>query len=432
MKEKFEESLLVTNEKIKAYKKSEDEDERGGIKDEIEQMGKEFVEKGIWSKETAGGVFGLQKEKSDVMEQLHKKIQIIESGGEVSGFTEGESRSVEWNKAGHRAMVVLPSGKKVPATVGELVTDGEWGLNYVLDEGIPKDIKKRFIVAEARRKILSLADEQILKTEMVKKTTKEGGETSPSYLAIYEQEQAKDRQNFQGMIAEKLVKTFFQKNIIDHNLSMKFEEVDVEMDVDKKIDFILHLPERNRGVGSEESDERGDVGVQFTILDASIKKEKEKIEQKKNTVKDAKDKFAGKEKEVDDIVLVSLPLKKLRELRTAWEKDEMRPGGPMKKWNDEQKEYIFRGVLNGLFSQKEITEMWESILGDSPEMGRINKEKESEYNVSNEEKIEALKQKIKEKPEVVEVPKPRIPDEGGQENLNKFANKYGKWLGKKK
>ncbi len=413
MKENFEQSLLQTNEEIKKYKTAETDTEKGSILQEMERMEKEYIRDDVWSQETCKEVVALQLKKHKVMEELHEKIQALEKGEAVSGFTEGEPRSVEWNKAGHRAIVALPSGKRVPATVGEMVTDGEWGIAYTLEKDIPKDIKKRFVVAEARRKILALADEQIIETERVKTTTREGGTTSPSYRNIYEDVYKNERT---GIIAEKLIKTFFEKNIIDHELQMTLEAVDVQRDIDQKIDFIIHLPSKKRGVGTEVSEERGDVGIQLTTDDSF-----EAHQRKTKQIEKAKKQLSERNDDVDDIVLVTLPLKQLNMIVSEWRRDEMRPGGPIKRWNDPQKEQVFRGVLQGIFSEQEITGMWESILGDTPEI--INTVRK---NVAVELK------KDEEKPSITQKTETRIPDEGGKENLDKFANKYGKWFGKKK
>ena len=391
MKENFEESLLSVNEALGKAEVADTDEKKNNIVDEIEYLTRYFVDEGTWSGETARTVFLLQKEKHELMGELHKKIQEIEEGKEISGFTEGEPRAVEWNKAGHRAMVVLPSGKRVSATVGELVTDGEWGLKYTLSKDVPLDIKKRFIIAEARRKILALADEQIIETERVKKTTREGGETSPSYRAIYEDEKTETRD---GVIAEKIIETFFEKNILDHGLKMRLERVDRQRDVDEKIDFIFHLPRHQRGVGVDASDEREDIGIQLTVSnDPKLLKHKAK------KIEEAKETFDGKRGEVDDIVLVTLPLKHMQEKIVSWKNEEMLPGGPMKKWEASKQEQIFRGVLQKLFPDKEITGMWESVLGEIPDDDGAAKN---------------LRSRGEE-------------DEGGKENLQKFENKYGKW-----
>ena len=414
MKENFEQSLLATNEKINAYKKSEDDEGKDEVKNEIVKMGKKFVAQGIWSKETAGDIFRLQKEKNSVMAQLHKKIQAIEAGKEVSGFTEGVNRFVEWNRVGHRAMVVLPYGKRTPATVGELITDGAWGINYILDEDIPKDIKKRFVIAEARRKILELADEQIVETER-----KLGWNT---YEKIHDDKEGQKNQS--GFIAEKLVTTFFQKNVIDHNLAMKVEEVDKYEDVAHKIDFKIHRPTHIRGVGT-------DTGVQLTI-NSSYEARTRKTEQIKTVKKEGG-------LDVDDIVLVTLPMDDIQSIFKEWKENEMRPGGPIKVWDNSKKEQIFYEVLRGMFTDEEIVGMWESLEEESAGLNMaeyIEKKAPKKENIKAErgkneaddlvEKIsETFSEKTEEKPKGINVQEPRIPDEGGEANLNKFKKRFG-------
>lgn len=322
---------------------------RKELADEIERL---YDEK-VLPYGTERDVYRLQMEKADIMNELHQKIQAIEDGESVRGFAEGESRDVEWNKAAHRAMVKLSSGIRAPATVGELMTDGAWGLAYKLGKEVPKDIKKRFVVTEARRKILDLADEQIIRAEMVKRTTREGGETSPSYREIFE---ATQREKRDGIIAEKLVKTFFVKNIIDHELPLRFQEVDVHEDVERKIDFILHLPRHDRGVGVEEPTEREDIGVQLTTNPT-----KGAQKRKNKQIAESKERPSENTAVVDDIVLVTLPLKRLNEQYQKWKEEGKRPGGPMRRWDGEQRKQIFQGVLQGLFTDEKIAEMWEQV-----------------------------------------------------------------------
>ncbi|MCX6735728.1 MAG: hypothetical protein NTZ13_01460 [Candidatus Parcubacteria bacterium] len=393
MKENFEEALRSLSEDIKQ------EDEKKANKDL-----QKYSSKNILMKETAGVVYEIQKEKQHVIDELHQKIQDVENDKEVSGFTEGEPRFVEWNKRAHRAMVVLPSGKRTPATVGELVTDGEWNLSYTLSGEIPRDIRKRFITAEARRKIHNLADEQIIETE------KERG-LNPVFNHLKENEKSGAKEMKDGFIAEKLVATYFEKNILDHDLPMKFERADVLEDLQERIDFKIYRPDRIRGVGTT-------TGVQLTIDTTYQTQNRKKGDIEKVKLENKSD--------VDDIVLVTLPLDHLRQKFSTWKNNEMRPGGPMKTWGDKEKKEIFRGVLYGIFPEKEISGMWESVISDASETDlKINEVIEQISKISTEKKSQKQTNKT-------EITTKKTSDEGGQENLDKFANKYGRWFGKKK
>ncbi len=352
MKENFEQSLVQANELVKKYRDTDTEKEEKAVISDMEKLIKSSVKKGIWEEETASNVFLLQKKKSDVVKELHEKFQEIDQEKPVDGFSEGEQRNVIWNKQAHSAMAVLPSGKSVRVSVGELLTDGEWGLDYTLSGDIPRDIRKRFAAAEARRKILSLADEQILETERIKEI-----KNKTKYTPYGNMFSEKDIMEYKtGFIAEKLVKTFFEKNIIDHGLPMTLEEVDIERDVEKKIDFILHLTFKryDRGVGIEEIKNGEDIGIQLTV-DSSEETQKRKESQIERVKKNISN--VG----VDDIVLVTIPMKYLGGSINLWKDQGMRPGGPMRSWEASRQEKIFHGVLQKLFPENEIADMWEEI-----------------------------------------------------------------------
>ena len=364
MKENFEQSLVQANELVKKYRDTDTEKEENSVIAEMEKLIKNSVKKGIWEEETASNVFLLQKKKSDVVKELHEKFQEIDQERPVDGFSEGEQRNVVWNKQAHSAMAVLPSGKSVRVSVGELLTDGEWGLDYTLSGDIPRDIRKRFIVAEARRKILALADEQILETERIKEVKNKTKYTP--YGNMFSEKDIMEHKT--GFIAEKLVKTFFEKNIIDHGLPMTLEEVDIEKDVEKKIDFILHLSfkrhdrgvgvmevkQHDRGVGEAEVKDGEDIGIQLTVdpSEETHKRKEGQIERVKKNMSSTG---------VDNIVLVTIPMKYLGGSINLWKEQGMRPGGPMRAWEASRQEKIFHGVLQKLFPENEIADMWEEI-----------------------------------------------------------------------
>jgi hypothetical protein len=232
----------------------------------------------------------------------------------------------------------------------------------------------------------------------------------------------------QGLIAEKMVKTYFEKYPIDHDTSFVFGEADSSDDIERKIDFFIHkrMNSRTRGVRAEGSDKDEDYGVQFTINPSVTK---HKLEQIKKSKKD----FGMKD--VDDIVLVTIPLQQSKDIYDRWQQAGRPPGGPEKLWKEATQERIFRGVLNGFFKKKEIDDMWNGDI------------------VSDEEKIEELKQKIENgigytsgSAPMERTPEPqmsakelaqqaeellrknqktRIPEEGGKENLDKFKKRFG-------
>jgi len=352
MKENFEAALLGMNEKIKEEK---EEPLTGAVPEDVEKEIEKFYKEGTLPEGTGEDVYKLQKEKREIVDELHRKLRAVDDGEAVTGFTEGEKREVWWNEKTGKASIKLPNGKWVLATAGDIVTDGEWGLSYKLDKDVPRDIKKKFVVAEARRKVLELADEQIERAEMVREP--EPGRRRDVVNAIYRRMlESKERGNQDGVIAEKMIRTFFEKLITDAKLPIGFEAVDVYEDVERKIDFVICVPRRARGIGVEDPEEREDIGIQFTLNDSP-----ETQERKMKQIAHSKSSHVKDRLEVDDIVLVTLPLRSLHASLDDWRDQGEKPGGPMQSWSETRKEDIFRGVLKGLVPEKEITEMWKII-----------------------------------------------------------------------
>ncbi len=429
MKENFEESLLATNEKITEFKKSQDEGEKNTIKGEITQMGKDFVKKGIWTKETAAEIFTLQNMKNKIMGKLHEKLQAIDKDEPVIGF-DGDTtvRSVSWNEKEEKAIITLPDGTKSSATKGEILTDPEWGILYEMDGTVPREVRKRFIVDDARRNILSLADDQILKTEIHQKpkSTSEfdriGREhLTTAYTAVSERREKNEIQP--GIVAEKIVKTFFQKMIIDCNLPIKIEDADIYEDVEGKIDFYIRIPKRLRGVRVEESEETEEIGVQLTM-----NTNPETQEKKKRQIAKAKRNKSDDTNQADDIVLVTLPISETAYPYINWIRKGMPPGGMTNILQKKFQEQIFRGVLQGLLPKNEIEEMLEIIEGKKPKPVKLKKEFEEELS----EEISALNSEelIEEKEEDSKPEIKKNKEEDISDNLKKFGDKYGKWFKK--
>ena len=158
-----------------------------------------------------------------------------------------------------------------------------------------------------------------------------------------------------GLLAEKLVETFFEKNIIDYKLPMEMVEVDAYEDNERKIDFLVRVPKYVRGVETNVT-EKKDVGIQLTISTRD-----DILRLKKRQISEAIQKNISSNLHVDDIVLVNIPLTSCTNLFYQWDKNGKRPGGPEKLWDNSQKEAVFRGVLNKLLPEEKITEMWEKI-----------------------------------------------------------------------
>ena len=325
MKENFEQTLREINELAKKDKRNE------GL---LHHIGKS---NGLKNYEV-DNLFDFQEEKRMIMDELRMKLKMIDEGKAVSGFTPGEKRDVlDWNEELNCGSVTLADGEVVPATAGELLTDGVFGVSYRLGENVPRNIKKEYVVTEAKRYLMEVVGNQI---------------EHKKYSS--EVRRAEWKKPDEGFMAEKFVETYFEQLNKDFSLPIEMEEVDREEDTKHKIDFILHIPVYKNG--EEFPDEKKkNIGVQFTISENAST-----IRNKKEEVLKAK-KYTGYTVQLDDMILVQIPLKNCVEFYKKWQEEGMRPGGPTKLWSEEEKEMVFRGMLNGLVPENKINEIWEKI-----------------------------------------------------------------------
>jgi len=70
--------------------------------------------------------------------------------------------------------------------------------------------------------------------------------------------------------------------------------------------------------------------------------------------------------DIEDIVLVSIPLNSSRDIFFAWQKAGSPPGGPDALWDEELKHTIFFEILKGFFSPSEIEQQWQLMKASLP------------------------------------------------------------------
>jgi hypothetical protein len=286
-----------------------------------------------------------QKEKHKIMTELHKKLQAIDNGEEVVGFTEGKTRTVrDWDTEQERGYLTSKSGKLFPVTIGELMTDGAWGVSYKLEAGVPRDVKKRFVLVEAKRRISEILDDQI--------GGKERFSTRNDRIDNYNPSQTHVGKSVGGFVAEKLVETFFQKNIEDAHLPFMIEKGDFYQDGKQATDLVFHSLDNVHGDKGGELGKK-DIGLQITtsVTNSNVKKKREHIERIKERGN------LG----FDGPFLVRLSLNDSLDLYENWKKAGRQPGGPTKMWDSGTKEMVFRKVLKDVLPEEKISEMWENL-----------------------------------------------------------------------
>lgn len=335
---------------IKELAKKDRPDGLEAVNDELERMIERQAELRGLKPESERQIFYLQQEKQRIMRWLRGKLKDIDTPGRVERY-DPDSRRILYD--GTDYLWQKTDGSKSRVTLGMLMTDGVWDVNYVLDpETVPRKIRRKFLVEKAKRLLQRELDKQIAIDKQ------QSDMTNPRYRGGYNG-LLKDRVALsqQGHLAERMVYSFLRKLTIDESLPFEIEASNVFEDIELSIDFIIKIKTARRGVAVEGTDDDQTIGVQFSIA--------KKRARKKKKLEGAKDRAKASGVKIDDIVLVRVRLKQLTDMFAAWSVNKP-PGGPDELWEPEVKWQILRGVLKGLFSEKEIEEMRSKVVSTNP------------------------------------------------------------------
>ena len=105
-----------------------------------------------------------QEEKQDVMKTLKHNLHAIDDAS-YSLLEKAGAQTVTYNNENGMYNVRTSDGATVPITLGALMTDGTWGISCKLDKSVPRQVRKEYLVKEARSKLSELYDRQIIKHE---------------------------------------------------------------------------------------------------------------------------------------------------------------------------------------------------------------------------------------------------------------------------
>lgn len=318
-------------------------------------MGLQIIakERGL-SIENVRKIEALQREKQRIMDWLRARLKGIDA---LETEYEPGARRIVADKQGD-FFWEKTDGTREPVGLGALLTDGIWDVNYALDpETVPRQVRKKFYIEKARRLLQRELDRQIAIDQSHSALSNPRNRQGYRGLVM-----DKEVLGTQGHLAERMVFSFLNKLSIDEDVPFTIEAANVYEDIELKIDFILKVRARKRGVaveGVEEGEERT-IGVQFTIASRRSRK--------LGKLKAAKEKAKETGSKVEDIILVKIPLKRLTELFAVWSANKP-PGGPDDLWDPAIKQKIIRGMLKGMLEEEEIEAVCAKVAPQNPFVG---------------------------------------------------------------
>ncbi len=297
-------------------------------------------------------VFSLQEKKQEVMKWLKSEIQKLDE--ENVEFEKKEGTVLirqKDDKFIRRYKMATGDIRTEEVSLGALMTDGDWGLEYQLDPvTVPRIVRKEFLIETAKRKLQDYLDQQILAQELGSRNTDDW--KKHAYGALRAERESGSESG--GHALEKMVRNFFKKLVFDHKLPIEVAQTDLYQDVEQKIDLIFRRPKRYRGVGIEEGGEG--IAVQLTKnTDPGV------LEKKRQQIRQARRRIDSTEDAISDILLVTVGSDFGAGSVPAWRKAGRPSGGPDAKWSMEFKEKVFKTVMKGFLQDEEIGEYWQQI-----------------------------------------------------------------------
>lgn len=296
-------------------------------------------------------IYDIQKEKQKIMNRFKELLTCLDDP-KCHQEKREKDRFTKFDKEKNGFIYKDGNGKEQIATLGEIITDMDWGVTYYLDKkSVSRQVTKKYLLERAKYALNDLLDSQIIKSEVA-------GDITHEYKKLAYEAIKKERQNggnLSGFVAEKIVKNLLKKMTFDEGLPFEIIEADVFQDVEQKIDFIIRRKEKVRGVGVEAGDKVHDIGIQFSINPNAEEKKKYQVERSKSRL--------TKEDRIDDIVLVIFPIQTVNHLRHEWNRNGKQSGGPDKLLDKKTAEKIFKNLLKNIFTDEEIETYWEKVSG---------------------------------------------------------------------
>ncbi len=293
-------------------------------------------------------IYALQQHKQEILKKLHRLFQEIDADEPIQWHEAPDRLYPVWQEGPH-LFARLPDGTTLPLSIGTLLTDTSWGTGYRLDTTVSKHLRKRYVFESAKAELHQAMNEQIAKNG--RGSSQAGAGPRGMYNAFL-----RNGLREPGHQAERFVRSFLKKLILDHHLDLQIIDGDIHQDAEQKIDFIIRRIHRERGVHVEES--AGDketyeiVGVQLATGKKPHKQSA--INLIKPLVKESDN--------IQDILLIKVGRGIMLKAIRQWQDHGCPPGGPELFVSIEKQERLFRRLLYRIVSAEDIERTWGKIM----------------------------------------------------------------------
>ena len=286
-------------------------------------------------------------EKRAEMASMKYRLKQIDSGQDYEESEKGKRRNIFYEAEN---MVVRREGeeeKKI--TMGDIAGDYLWGIKYSAGKSLPpplwRRVSKFIALKDARANIENIFNSELSEVEGVNLPT-----SSWTYEFI-------EKHSEEGVLAERMAQGILLRMQYDNrDLGVRVEPSNALEDAELKYDFKIILPRKKRGVAMEGEElprpeyeeKKRKLGIQFTVSQNRkyLKHKRLQLEKAKGEIGLEKYRNIIK-KPVDDIVLVSVPLKRYSECFKKWLEAGRPSGGPEQYLTGEEREKLVSAIISG-------------------------------------------------------------------------------------
>jgi hypothetical protein len=265
-------------------------------------------------------IFDLEYEKQKLL--MEGKETVSAFVPEASLQLSSESRNIQFSGE-DRFLFDTDRGYEVSATLADLISDLKWGNYYTLPAQTSLALKQQYAAAYYKSRMDDIHDHQLVIQRLeIDKVSQKDMFLGIAYEEVKKRIEGEAEYEQAGIIFEKMIANLLSKIAQDiPELTISIEHATVVEDVELKIDFIIHVNNKKRGVGVTEFEGDKTLGIQFTLRDKDDDyrvKEKQIAQRQKNL------------KDVDELLIVSVPVscKEVMGVYGKWKNQGKPAGGP--------------------------------------------------------------------------------------------------------